>query len=171
MDASHLIALRTALANTLSGVLQDGYQISEPCSLTSSTTGHGVTGIVSYTGSLVGTLSLSMSLETAWRFAYQIDGLSIPEDINTLDETSKSIYEASIAETIAELVALIAHIPHADVHASCPTVVIGSGHRIAAMPETPTLQIRCDTQLGELTLNTTTRAITGSITASSTIAA
>ncbi len=171
MDASLISSLRVALMNTLGGALQNPSQIDTPRPLAASTsapsTGHDVTGIVSYTGSLVGTITLSMALDTALGLAHRMAGLPITTETQPLDDAAM----ASIAESVGELLAMVAmsslfsSTAHDSAMASCPTVIIGSGHRIACAPDTPTVQIRCATELGELLLDVSVRPSPGSIPA------
>ncbi len=179
MDASLISSLRVALMNTLGGALQNPSQIDTPRPLAASTsapsTGHNltggvigdVTGIVSYTGSLVGTITLSMALDTALGLAHRMAGLPITTETQPLDDAAM----ASIAESVGELLAMVAmsslfsSTAHDSAMASCPTVIIGPGHRIACAPDTPTVQIRCATELGELLLDVSVRPSPGSIPA------
>jgi|GEM_PF-3952388 len=171
MDASLISSLRVALMNTLGGALQNPSQIDTPRPLAASTsapsTGHDVTGIVSYTGSLVGTITLSMALDTALGLAHRMAGLPITTETQPLDDAAM----ASIAESVGELLAMVAmsslfsSTAHDSAMASCPTVIIGPGHRIACAPDTPTVQIRCATELGELLLDVSVRPSPGSIPA------
>lgn len=175
MDASLISSLRIALKNTLAGELQSPSQIDAPRPFTSSSVapsaGHDVSGIVSYTGSLVGTITLSMSLDTALGLAHRMAGLPITDKIQALTQAPDDAAVGSIAESVGELLAMVAmtslfsSTAHDSAMASCPTVVIGPGHRIASAPDTPTVQIRCATELGELLVDVSVRPSVGSIPA------
>ena len=150
MDASYITPFVTSIQNVFSTMFQLPVEIGEPRIKTSSNTTHDVSGIIGVSGEMVGTIVLSMPQSAAESIVTLFTGM----------ETDAS--SDDFADAVGELVNMIsgnakAEFQRKGVSISCPSVVIGAGHRVASNSGAPCIMIPCNTDCGEVVLEISLR--------------
>jgi chemotaxis protein CheX len=145
MDASYITPFMTSIQNVFSTMFQLPVEIGEPRIKTESKTTHDVSGIIGVSGEMIGTIVLSMPSDTAESIVALFTGMEMTTESD------------DFADAIGELVNMIsgnakAEFQRKGVSISCPSVVIGSGHRVASNSGTPCVMIPCTTDCGEVVL-------------------
>ena len=151
MDASYITPFMTSIQNVFSTMFQLPVEIGEPRIKTDSKTSHDVSGIIgSVSGEMTGTIVLSMPSDAAEAIVTLFTGMEMDAD------------SEDFADAIGELINMIsgnakAEFQRKDVSISCPSVVVGSGHRVASISGTPCVVIPCHTDCGEVVLEVSLR--------------
>jgi len=145
MDASYITPFMTSIQNVFSTMFQLPVEIGEPRIKTESKTTHDVSGIIGVSGEMIGTIVLSMPSDTAESIVALFTGMEMTTESD------------DFADAIGELVNMIsgnakAEFQRKGVSISCPSVVIGAGHRVASNSGTPCVMIPCTTDCGEVVL-------------------
>jgi chemotaxis protein CheX len=144
-EQSHISPFITSIQNVFSTMLQLPVEIGEPHIKTDDSVTHDVSGIIALSGEMQGTIVMSMPQDAA---------VSI---INLFTGESLSPHTHEFADALGELVNMISGNAKAEfqlkcVSISCPSVVIGSHHRISPPPGSACVCIPCMTDCGEITL-------------------
>jgi chemotaxis protein CheX len=150
MDASYITPFMTSIQNVFSTMFQLPVEIGEPRIKTESNTTHDVSGIIGVSGEMVGTIVLSMPQAAAGAIVSLFTGMEL------------SVDDDDFADAVGELVNMIsgnakAEFQRKGVSISCPSVVIGSGHRVASNSGVPCVMIPCNTDCGEVVLEVALR--------------
>jgi len=145
MDASYITPFMTSIQNVFSTMFQLPVEIGEPRIKSDSNTSHDVSGIIGVSGEMVGTIVLSMPSDAAESIVALFTGMEMSSDSD------------DFADAVGELINMISGNAKAEfqrkaVSISCPSVVIGSGHRVASNSGTPCVMIPCNTDCGEVVL-------------------
>ena len=145
MDASYITPFMTSIQNVFSTMFQLPVEIGEPRIKSDSSTSHDVSGIIGVSGEMVGTIVLSMPSDAAESIVALFTGMEMSSDSD------------DFADAVGELINMISGNAKAEfqrkaVSISCPSVVIGSGHRVASNSGTPCVMIPCNTDCGEVVL-------------------
>ncbi len=153
MDASYITPFMTSIQNVFSTMFQLPVEIGEPRIKTDSKTTHDVSGIIGVSGEMTGTIVLSMPSDTAESIVTLFTGMK-------MDSESEDF-----ADAIGELINMISGNAKAEfqrkaVSISCPSVVIGAGHRVASGSGVPCVVIPCNTDCGEVVLEVALRETT-----------
>ncbi len=150
MDPTYISAFVTSIQNVFSTMFQLPVEIGEPSIKTDRAMTHDVSGIIGVSGSMVGTIVLSMPSETASSVVSLFTGMEMETD------------SADFADAVGEIVNMIsggakASFQRKDVSISCPSVVIGSGHIVSSQSGTPCVLIPCTTDCGEVVIEVSLR--------------
>lgn len=150
MDASYITPFMTSIQNVFSTMFQLPVEIGEPRIKTGSAMTHDISGIIGVSGEMVGTIVLSMPSDTAEAIVALFTGMQIDADSD------------DFADAIGELINMISGNAKAEfqrkaVSISCPSVVIGAGHRVASSSGIPCVVIPCTTDCGEVVLEVALR--------------
>lgn len=153
MDASYINPFMTSIQNVFSTMFQLPVQIGEPHIKADRKASHDVSGIIGVSGEMVGTIVLSMPMPVSEAIVHLFTGMDIKSDSD------------DFADAIGELVNMIsgnakAEFQRKGVFISCPSVIIGDGHRVATNTDTPCVCIPCYTDCGEVALEISLRATT-----------
>jgi len=145
MDASYITPFMTSIQNVFSTMFQLPVEIGEPRIKTNSTMTHDVSGIIGVSGEMIGTIVLSMPSDAAESIVALFTGMEMTTESD------------DFADAVGELVNMISGNAKAEfrrkgVMISCPSVVIGSGHRVASSSGTSCVIIPCNTDCGEVVL-------------------
>ena len=163
MDASYITPFMTSIQNVFSTMFQLPVEIGEPRIKTDSKASHDVSGIIGVSGEMIGTIVLSMPLAAAEAIVLLFTGMEIKSDSD------------DFADAIGELVNMIsgnakAEFQRKGVSISCPSVVIGEGHRVATNSDAPCVCIPCHTDCGEVVLEISLREAAETASTTSTAA-
>mgnify|MGYP003632970160 CR=1 FL=1 len=118
-----------------------------------------VSGVVGLSGSIAGTVVLSMPSETAVAVVALFTGERLEPESD------------AFADAVGEIVNIVCGhakslLDRRNVSISCPSVVVGRGHRVAFQSGIPRVAIPCTTDRGELVLEVAVRPVpAASITA------
>ncbi len=150
MDASMITPFVNAIQNVFSTMFQLPVEIGDPRLKNDRKATHDVSGIIGVSGEMIGTIVLSMPLDTAGSIVTLFTGMEFDSD------------SPDFADAVGELVNMIsgnakAEFQRKSVSISCPSVVIGSGHTIAVQSGTPCVLIPCSTDCGEVVLEVALR--------------
>lgn len=150
MDASYITPFMTSIQNVFSTMFQLPVEIGEPRIKTDSKATHDVSGIIGVSGEMVGTIVLSMPQDAAVSIVALFTGMQMEADSD------------DFSDAVGELVNMIsgnakAEFQRKGVSISCPSVVIGSDHRVSSTSGTPCVMIPCNTDCGEVVLEVALR--------------
>ncbi len=150
MDQSYVIPFVRSLQNVFETMLQLPLQIGQPQVRKSqeASSEHevsDVSGIIGLSGDIEGSVILCLPTATAERLASLFTGTE-------LDCTHEDL-----ADAIGELVNMIsggakAQFTGKEVSLSCPSVVLGSQHRVLNRRDTMTFEIACGSDVGNFTV-------------------
>lgn len=163
MDASYITPFMTSIQNVFSTMFQLPVEIGEPRIKSDSKTTHDISGIIGVSGEMTGTIVLSMPSEAAESIVALFTGME-------MDSESEDF-----ADAVGELINMIsgnakAEFQRKSVSISCPSVVIGAGHRVASGSGVPCVVIPCHTDCGEVVLEIALRETTEAASNTSTAA-
>ncbi len=163
MDASYITPFMTSIQNVFSTMFQLPVEIGEPRIKSDSKTTHDVSGIIGVSGEMTGTIVLSMPTSTAESIVALFTGMEMDSDSD------------DFADAIGELINMIsgnakAEFQRKSVSISCPSVVIGAGHRVASGSGIPCVVIPCNTDCGEVVLEVALRETVEAASTTSTAA-
>jgi chemotaxis protein CheX len=153
MDSSYITPFMTSIQNVFSTMFQLPVEIGEPSIKTDKTATHDVSGIIGVSGEMVGTIVLSMPKAAASSIVTLFTGMEMDTDSD------------DFADAIGELVNMIsgnakAEFQRKGVSISCPSVVVGSDHRVSSPSDTACVMIPCTTDCGEVVLEIALREAT-----------
>lgn len=161
MNAAYITPFVASIQNVFSTMLQLPVEVGEPRLLNSEETSHDVSGIISMTGSLSGSVVLTLAKDSAESIVALFCGERMDPD------------SADFADAIGELVNMLAGGAKAsfdgqDVSISCPNVIIGPGHKVSRPSDIPCVAIPCTTDCGELAIEIAIRETPANAAAAST---
>ena len=137
--------------NVLSTMLNTECRIGKPYLKENNTSHYDVSGIVGFTGDIVGSVVISFATDTAVNLVESLAG-------ERFEPTSDDF-----ADAVGELSNMIAGSAKAEFHMtagiSIPNVVIGKNHSIARMSDVPCVVIPCDTDSGKLAVEVNIKCI------------
>ncbi|MEM7629346.1 MAG: chemotaxis protein CheX [Planctomycetota bacterium] len=150
MDAAYITPFVASIQNVFGTMLQLPVEVGDPRLLKSDKASHDISGIIGMTGTLSGSVVLSLPQETADAIVALFCGERIDAD------------SPDFADAIGELVNMIsggakASFEGQDVSISCPNVVIGPGHKVSRPSDIPCVVIPCTTDCGELAIEVAIR--------------
>lgn len=145
MDAKYITPFIQSIQNVFSTMLQLQVTVKEPKVKSGSSCSYDVSGIIGLSGDVVGSVVLSFPTGTAERIVALFTGMELASD------------HEDFADAIGELVNMVSGgakgmFKDRAVSISCPSVVLGSGHKIASPKDIPCIVIPCDTDCGELAI-------------------
>jgi len=163
MDASYITPFMTSIQNVFSTMFQLPVEIGEPRIKSDSKTTHDVSGIIGVSGEMTGTIVLSMPTSAAESIVALFTGMEMDSDSD------------DFADAVGELINMISGNAKAEfqrkaVSISCPSVVIGAGHRVASASGVPCVVIPCNTDCGEVVLEVALRETVEAASTTSTAA-
>lgn len=164
MDASMITPFVNAIQNVFSTMFQLPVEVGDPSIKTDRKATHDVSGIIGVSGEMIGTIVLSMPIDTAESIVALFTGMEVDTE------------SPDFADAVGELINMIsgnakAEFQRKSVSISCPSVVIGSGHIIAVQSGTPCVMIPCSTDCGEVVLEVALREAEAEVPSSTSVAA
>lgn len=149
MDPTIITPFISSIQNVFSTMLQLPVTVGDPRIKQGAAVTYDVSGIIGMSGDVVGSIVLSFPKETAVRLVALFTGTEVAPD------------HPDFADAIGELTNMISGNAKGmfsgkrKVTISCPSVVVGQGHTVAAPKDTPTIAIPCSTDCGELVIELT----------------
>lgn len=145
MDPGYIKAFISSIQNVFATMFQLPVTVGTPYIKGDPSPQYDVSGIIGMSGDVFGSVVLSFPTETAESVVALFTGTQL--EIGTPD----------FADAIGELVNMVsggakANFKDRKVSISCPSVVIGEGHRLARQSDIPCIVIPCTTDCGELSL-------------------
>ena len=134
------------------GAFQLPVEVGTPGLKKGSESSHDVSGIIAMSGDFQGTVVLSMPSDTALAVVSLFTGEKFDTD------------SADFADAVGEIINMVcgnakASFQRKNVSISCPSVVVGSKHRVAGQSDIPCVIIPCNTDCGELNLEISIRPV------------
>lgn len=151
MNPSYITPFVSSIKNVFSTMLQLDVQVGEPRLKQGREPTHDVSGIIGMSGDVTGNVTLSFEQDAAEAVVALFCG-------QKLDPSS-----ADFIDAVGELVNMVsgnakAKFPDAKrVSISCPSVIVGKGHTIAAQSDIPCVIIPCNTDCGGLVIEVAVR--------------
>lgn len=142
MDASYITPFINATTNVFETMLALPVTVGKPhIRETIPNEAYDVSGIIGMSGDVIGTVMLSFPLDSALKIVEKFTGMKI--DVNSED----------FGDAIGELVNMISGAAKAkfegkNVSISCPSVVIGEGHKIQQPSDSICISIPCESECG-----------------------
>ena len=148
MDPNYIKPCIASIQNVFSTMMQLPVTVQTPSLKGSSAVSYDVSGIIGFSGDVVGSIVLSFPNETAERIVALFCGQKLMS--NTPD----------FADAVGELVNMIsggakAQFKGKKVSISCPSVIVGPGHVVARQSDAPTIVIPCSTDCGTFAIEVT----------------
>ncbi len=133
--------LMDATEKTFELMLSHGVRFYDPTPITKFPSNAGVSGIIGFSGDLVGAVAVSFPTETAQAVINKFCGMEVPLDsedfTDAVGEIANMIAGATKAEFFGKQVTI-----------SCPTVIVGEGHTIQRPSGAQCVCIPCESDLG-----------------------
>lgn len=145
MDPGYIKAFISSIQNVFATMFQLPVTVGTPYIKGDPSPQYDVSGIIGMSGDVFGSVVLSFPTDTAESVVALFTGSKL--ELGTPD----------FADAIGELVNMVsggakANFKDRRVSISCPSVVIGEGHRLARQSDIPCIVIPCTTDCGELSL-------------------
>jgi chemotaxis protein CheX len=152
MDAGLIAPFVSSIQHVFSTMFQLPVDVGTPGLKQGAQCSHDVSGIIGMSGECVGTVVLSMPADTAVSIVALFTG-------ETFDANSPDF-----ADAVGEIINMVcgnakAAFGRKNVSISCPSVVIGKGHRVNAQSDIPCVLIPCNTDCGEVVLEVAIRPV------------
>lgn len=144
MQAQDINAFIKAVKSVCAAMLQLHIEPGEPRLKTDPMIEHDVSGIIGMSGDVTGAVAISFPMETAERMVSIFIGMDITSD------------HEDFADAIGELVNIVTGNAKTELDGniaiSCPSVVIGRGHRITTQKSQPLIEIPLECECGTLSM-------------------
>lgn len=150
MDSGHIIAFVEAVKDLFDTMLKMPVSVKKPHPKSTDRASYDVSGIITLTGTVNGTIILSFPTDLARSLITRFVGIEVTED------------DPDFADAIGELVNIVAGGAKArfqDQKAviSCPSVVIGENHRVMHRRDAPIIVIPCECECGSFAVEVSLR--------------
>lgn len=158
MDASYIKPFIASIQNVFSTMMQLPVTVLPPKIKDNPGMTYDVSGIIGLSGDVVGSVVLSFPKDTAERIVSLLTGSPMTAD------------SPDFADAIGEIVNMVsggakASFTGKKVSISCPSVVVGTGHKVAKQTDAPTIVIPCATDCGEVAIEVTIQAADAAVKA------
>lgn len=151
MDPAYIKPFIASIQNVFSTMMQLPVSIGEPYVKTTDEGNQDVSGIIGMSGDVSGSVVLSFPQKTAENVVALLTGQKM--ELGTPD----------FADAVGELVNMVsggakAMFKDKKASISCPSVVVGAGHRVARQSDVACIVIPCTTDCGPLAIEIAIRA-------------
>ena len=150
MDSQFILPFIDSVHNVFETMLQLQVQVAAPSLKPSDAEAHDVSGIIGMSGDVEGTIVLGFPTATAERAVALFTGMEIDSQ------------HEDFADAVGELVNMVsggakAKFTNRRVSITCPSVIVGQHHTVAARKDMPTIHIPCESDLGSFSVDVTLR--------------
>jgi chemotaxis protein CheX len=125
--------------------------IERPAFKTAPGTEYDYSGIIAFSGNIVGTVVVSFQKDAAVKMVEAFAGSPIAAD------------SADFSDALGELTNMIAGAAKKDLggvaNISVPTVIMGRGHIVARPSDIPCLVVKCNTKVGDFAIEISIKAV------------
>jgi len=161
MDPAFVEAFTYAISNFFETMIQTTVEIEPPSVTTPEQQNFDVSGIIGLSGDVQGSVVVSFPIATAENVVTRFAGMPIAQS------------DEDFTDAIGEVTNMIAggaksNFPSCSVSISCPSVVVGHGHKVFRKHDLPVVEFRCGTELGAFAVQVTLKLEEKSSTSSST---
>ena len=141
METRFIMPFMNSIKNVFGTMLKTKVGFGQPSLKQQGQMSHGVSGIISFTGSVGGTIVVSMPIDVASEAIHRFTGVTLPAD------------DPDFIDAIGELVNMIAGGAKAsfgrdDVAISCPSVVVGQDHQLFQRKDQAIIIVPCQSDAG-----------------------
>ena len=144
IDVSLVVPFVNSVRDSFKTMIGVTTTIDRPTFSTERSPKYEVSGIIGFSGQVVGCMVLSFKLETAVKLVSRFAGCPVdPESSDFSDGVGE--FTNWIAGAAKKHLGGVASI-------SCPGVIIGTGHSIARLSDVPCIVIPCRTEEGEFAI-------------------
>lgn len=145
MNSEMMAAFAKSMKDTASMMLDLSVTMGKPELRTQAQSTFDVSAIIGLSGDCVGSVALSLPLDTATALVSRFVGSPVCSD------------DPDFADGIGEITNMIAGSAKANFHGmnvsiSCPSVIIGPGHRVFQQREVPIIEIPINCEVGSFVL-------------------
>lgn len=151
LNAKMIMPFVNAAMNVFTTMVHIKPEISKPRLKEDAAATYDVSGVIGFSGEIVGSVVLSFQRETAIKLVNALVGMEV--DPNSPDFT----------DAIGELANMVAGNAKKDLglaaNIAIPTVIIGNNHRIGRLSDVPCVLIPCKTSVGEFAVEVNIKPI------------
>ena len=144
MDPAYTVAFVQSLQDVANKVLNMPVKVGKPKIHRSPSSGHDISAIIGLSGEVSGFVAISLSQGMAAEMVGRFVGMEVsPDDPDFTDgvgEIANMIAGGAKARFAADRTISI----------SCPSVVIGTNHKVAQQGEMPAIELPIETNSGEM---------------------
>jgi chemotaxis protein CheX len=140
LDSSLIMPFVNSTMNVFTTMVNIKPEISKPHLKDDGKTTHDVSGIIGFSGEIVGSVVVSFAMETARQMVNALVGMEVdPGSADFIDAVGE--LANMIAGNAKKDLGLVANI-------AVPTVIIGHGHTVGRLSGVPCIVIPCNTSVG-----------------------
>lgn len=148
MDPAFVEAFTFSIENFFSTMILAPVEIAPPSVLNPADEHHDVSGIIGLSGEVTGSVVVSFPIATAEALVTRFAGTPIAHS------------DEDFTDAIGEVTNMIAggaksNFPHTAVSISCPSVVVGPGHKVFRRHDLPVVCFACNSELGKFGVQVT----------------
>ena len=141
LDSKLIMPFVNSTMNVFTTMVKIKPEISKPHLKEDATTSYDVSGIIGFSGEIIGSVIVSFQLETARQLVNALVGMEVePKSADFIDAVGE--LANMIAGSAKKNLGLLANI-------AIPSVIIGAGHVIGRLSGVPCVVIPCKTAFGE----------------------
>lgn len=141
MNSDHIAAIIKSMTTVSSTMLDLSVTLGAPALRESPNSEHDVSAIIGLSGDCVGTIALSFPTATALAMVERFTGAPVTADDPDFTDAVGEIANMVTGSAKASFVGY-------DVSISCPSVIVGPGHRISQQSELPAVEIPVESECG-----------------------
>ncbi|MCC7142945.1 MAG: chemotaxis protein CheX [Candidatus Eisenbacteria bacterium] len=148
MDPAFVEAFKFAISNFFSTMLSTEVEIADPSVSSSFESVFDVSGIIGLSGDVQGSVVVSFPTSTAEAVVTKFAGMPMSQD------------DDDFTDAIGEVTNMIAggaksNFPDTSVSISCPSVVVGHGHKVFRRHDLPVIEFACTCDCGAFAVQVT----------------
>ena len=148
MDPAFVEAFTFAIENFFTTMILSPVEIAPPSLLNPAEEQHDVSGIIGLSGDVTGSVVVSFPISTAEKLVTRFAGTPIAQ------------CDDDFTDAIGEVTNMIAggaksNFPNCSVSISCPSVVVGTGHKVFRRHDLPVIEFACSSELGRFGVQVT----------------
>lgn len=152
MEPRYVAAFVYSIQHVFSTMLSQEVLIEGPTAASDIASGHDVSGIIGLSGDVVGNVVVSFPMATAEHVVSAFAGTPITAN------------DDDFTDAIGEMTNMISgcakgRFENKDVSISCPSVVVGAGHRVFRRSDFQVVEFRCECPLGPFMVAVTMKEV------------
>jgi chemotaxis protein CheX len=152
MDTAYIAAFVSSVQNVTSTMLDLSVEVGKPRMHDSASPGNDVSAIIGLSGDCVGSVAICFSTQTAAAMVGRFVGMEIdpesPDFTDGVGELANMIIGGAKSKFSGDQ----------NISISCPSVILGSGHRVFQQKDMPVIEIPVQSDCGPIMIIVSMRA-------------
>lgn len=144
MDTANIAAFVTSLQDVTSTMLDLDVEIGKPQLHTAASPGYDVSAIIGLSGDTIGSVAICFSTQTAADMVGRFVGMAIdpqsPDFVDGVGELANMITGGAKSRFSGDK----------NISISCPSVILGAGHRVFQQKDMPVIEIPAQSECGPI---------------------